>query len=278
MRITGILLICVIALSPALTGQASPRSKSLIREADELFEIGKLDQAMTKYEAAEKADPAWDGFAWLEKFATDQHNFDYASPELRDETARRALDLRVAHAFARSARRHPDRADVFKAMQMLSVAGEHDDAFALGSEILKASPRNPHAVRGEVMAVLSPAAHQARAEEAEKRMPSAMDRALEVFTLPEDLHFLGVVCHNFVSKANATPKIKQAAILRGTVALDRALKASPDNFEVVVYRSLLLREEAKLASDPREAERLTAEADRYRANAAELLKRRQENN
>ena len=59
------------------------------------------------------------------------------------------------------------------------------------------------------------------------------------------------------------------------VALDEALKAKPDYMEAVVYKSLVLRLQAeKFEADPAKRKALIAEADRLRAQAIELQKRK----
>ncbi|HEX2123008.1 MAG TPA: energy transducer TonB, partial [Thermoanaerobaculia bacterium] len=67
---------------------------------------------------------------------------------------------------------------------------------------------------------------------------------------------------------------KRDLIGRGLAALDRAESLRADDFESLAYRQLLLREQAKLESDPEVRRKLTDEADAVRQRAIDLIKAR----
>jgi TonB family protein len=60
---------------------------------------------------------------------------------------------------------------------------------------------------------------------------------------------------------------KSRLIAEGSANLDTALVLNPQYGEAMIYKNLLLREKAKLTSDPAEAARITSEADQW-ANKA----------
>lgn len=63
-------------------------------------------------------------------------------------------------------------------------------------------------------------------------------------------------------------------LVAATVALDDALKLKPEYMEALVYKSLVLRARARYEPDAKQAAALAAEADRLRARATALQKRR----
>lgn len=67
---------------------------------------------------------------------------------------------------------------------------------------------------------------------------------------------------------------KRALIVAGIASAVRAEALRPDYFEALVYHNLLLRELAKREKDEAKKNRLIAEADRIRAAAVEVVKRR----
>lgn len=62
------------------------------------------------------------------------------------------------------------------------------------------------------------------------------------------------------------------AVARGLEAATLAIEAAPDDWEAMLDKSSLLREQAAQTSDEKEGQRLSDEADRLRARAAEVRK------
>lgn len=73
-----------------------------------------------------------------------------------------------------------------------------------------------------------------------------------------------------------TPDHKSQLIAQGITAADRALSYDADFVEPMIYKNLLLRLQAQLATDPAERSQLIAEADRLRSRAMELRKQQPE--
>jgi hypothetical protein len=70
------------------------------------------------------------------------------------------------------------------------------------------------------------------------------------------------------------PDIKARYVARGIAATDRALAIDSEYFEAVIFKNLLLREQANTVADPSRKQRLIAQADTLRARGAELMKAR----
>jgi hypothetical protein len=74
--------------------------------------------------------------------------------------------------------------------------------------------------------------------------------------------------------ARLSAQQKRDLIRRGFAAFDRAESLRADYFESLTYRNLLLREQAKLESDPAVQRKLIEEADAVRQRALDILKAR----
>jgi tetratricopeptide (TPR) repeat protein len=92
---------------------------------------------------------------------------------------------------------------------------------------------------------------------------------------PESFYIFGVVCYEKVAKNPPADLAERIAIIeRGKAALTRATQMNPDYFEAVVYLNLLLRQQATVETDPVKQQALIAEADKVRAKAVEIARKR----
>lgn len=92
---------------------------------------------------------------------------------------------------------------------------------------------------------------------------------------PEAFYIYGVVCYEKVAKnPPADPAEKLAIIEKGKAALQRAIQMKPDYFESMVYLNLLYRQQALAETDPVKQQQLIADADKVRAQAVELVKKK----
>lgn len=92
---------------------------------------------------------------------------------------------------------------------------------------------------------------------------------------PESFYTYGVVCYEKVSKNPPADMAERMAIIeKGKNALRRAITMNPDYFEALVYLNLLLRQQATVETDPVKQQALVAEADKVRAQAVEIVKKR----
>lgn len=88
---------------------------------------------------------------------------------------------------------------------------------------------------------------------------------------PAALHLIASFYQEKVSKDRALPEAQRwKYVLQGISAADRALAIKPDYTEAMVYKGILLREQANLEQDPGQRKVLIDEADRLRNHAIEL--------
>jgi tetratricopeptide (TPR) repeat protein len=259
---------------------AAPPSKAiaaLMLEADEAFELGRFGEAISKYEQAEKLDPAFDDADRLERFS--RYNAEVAAPEagLRgNDEASAALERRIGLALGRAWRHHPERNDLLSAAShTLADHGASDAALALTAEALQQNPGNTAALRDNLMVTgIDALKNPSRAAADVEHVRAGIDRLLATKGDAEDFYVGGVLVYELVSKAKLEPSVKLTLIPRGKSTLEKARSSQPDYFEAIVYHSLLLREEAKLTADPAKRDALTAQADEERAAAVEIMRKK----
>lgn len=88
---------------------------------------------------------------------------------------------------------------------------------------------------------------------------------------PAGYHLIGTYYQEKVNKDHRLAHQDQwTYILQGIAAEDRALALKPDYLEALVYKNILLRQQAKLEPDPGQRKVLLAEADVLRNTAKEL--------
>jgi tetratricopeptide (TPR) repeat protein len=91
----------------------------------------------------------------------------------------------------------------------------------------------------------------------------------------ELFYTLGVASYEVAAKhAEGSTEQKRELIRRGLAAFERAESLRADYFESLTYRSLLLREQAKLESDSAVRQKIIEEADAVRQRAVDLVKAR----
>jgi tetratricopeptide (TPR) repeat protein len=71
-----------------------------------------------------------------------------------------------------------------------------------------------------------------------------------------------------------TPAQKKEYIMKGIEACDRALKLNPDYSDALAYKNILLRHQAGIETDRAKQQQLLNEADKLRARAMELIKKK----
>lgn len=93
-------------------------------------------------------------------------------------------------------------------------------------------------------------------------------------TSPEAQHRIAVYIWEYVQRLPADAPAKPAQIRAAIDAEDRALAIQSDYVEAMVYKNILLRTQANLATDPIEQKRLVEEADLLRNRAMALQRAR----
>lgn len=143
------------------------------------------------------------------------------------------------------------------------------DAEALARDAVKRYPADPasHAMLVKVFATTGQAGVIAHVlETARAAVPAT----------PEARQKLGVYLYDVVSREPKLPSGDgRALILEAIAGFDQALQSKPDYMEALVFKSLALRLQAtRFEPDAARAKALVAEADRLRAQAVELQKRK----
>lgn len=109
------------------------------------------------------------------------------------------------------------------------------------------------------------------------------DRMLEALTAaadaqpenPEGYYRLGSTYEDLVRRdSRLNNKTRLEYSLRGIDAVNRALEINPDYTEAIVYKGLLLRQQARVETDRRKQEELLKEATELQQRAIELNKKR----
>lgn len=92
---------------------------------------------------------------------------------------------------------------------------------------------------------------------------------------PESFYTFGVVCYEKVQKNPPADMAERIAIIeKGKAALSRAIQMNPEYFDALVYLNLLIRQQAIVETDPVKQQTLIAEADKVRARAVEIVRKR----
>lgn len=87
---------------------------------------------------------------------------------------------------------------------------------------------------------------------------------------PEFQHLLGTIAWEHANRDVTDPAARLLLVREGIALEDRALKSRPDYWEAMTYKSILLRLQANLITDPSQQTRLFAEADALRTRIAAL--------
>lgn len=91
---------------------------------------------------------------------------------------------------------------------------------------------------------------------------------------PEAFHSLSPFYQEKVQKDfRLTPAQKKNYVLKGIAADDKALELNPNYVDAMVYKNILLRQQANLEKDPAVQKSLINQADQLRAKAIELQKK-----
>ena len=92
---------------------------------------------------------------------------------------------------------------------------------------------------------------------------------------PQPFYQMAVFCEEKVRKDAALASAQRADYLAaGVEAVDQAIALRPDYFEALVYKGLLLHQQARFETDPASRRTLVDEADRLQRQAIELRNQR----
>lgn len=154
----------------------------------------------------------------------------------------------------------------FQLAKIYEDAGRYEEAEAALTKAQETNPNDP-AVYNAI------AGYYNRQGEFEKTM-EAFNRAAELDPdNPQGYHLIGSYYQEKAAKDfRLTPAEKREFIQKGIEAEDKALKLNPNYIDALVYKNILLRQQANLETDRNRQEQLIKEADRLRSRAMELQK------
>ncbi|HEY0160389.1 MAG TPA: hypothetical protein VGF28_24090 [Thermoanaerobaculia bacterium] len=235
-----------------------PKARALLAEADARLEAQDHAGALQAYIDAVKADRAAADLEALRRYAPPA--FEVTAPAPESRAAATAAHIAALRQFLEL---HPGNADAERDLVLLLPDAE---AVAFAGEIVKRRPRDAEAYRlrsqlrfraGQHMEALADLEHATTLEPGNGEL----------------FYTAGVAAYELVAKQEGlSTQQKRDLVRRGFAAFDRAEALRADYFESLSYRSLLLREQAKLESDPAVQRKLTEEADAVRQRALEILK------
>jgi tetratricopeptide (TPR) repeat protein len=240
-------------------------------------ELARLLDYAEKAIDRELASGTPDRSAWLAKVAA----LTLRAQRLeRDPARRKALEAEVEALFAsnRAANMHkrasntapdanaptappPGFAEVSAKADALLAKKKYAEAAAIYQTVIASHPAFPPPHYLRVNALIR-AGQSASVE-------SALRAARKAIPVSYDSRYLGALLLEELVRKNATigPTDGTRALTEAVALLDEALSLKPNDYAALTYKSLAIRGQARFASDPAAAERLTAEADRLREAA-----------
>lgn len=145
--------------------------------------------------------------------------------------------------------------------------GMYDQAEEMFQKAVQAKPSDP-----AVFTAL--AGYYNRQGDFDKTMEALQQRTQLEPNNPEAYHYMATFYQDKVQKDYRMAKAQQRDyVLKGVEAEDKALALNPNYSEAMVYKNILLRQQANTEKDPAVQKRLIGEADRLRAKAIELQKK-----
>jgi tetratricopeptide (TPR) repeat protein len=154
----------------------------------------------------------------------------------------------------------------FQLSKIYEDAGRYEEAEQTLLKARDAKPNDP-AVWNSI------AGYYNRQGEFEKTM-EAFNKAAELDpNNPQGYHQIGAYYQDKVAKDfRLTAPQKRDYVLKGLEAEDKAIKLNPNYFEAVLWKNILLRQQANTETDRKKQEELIKQADELRSKAMELQK------
>ena len=154
----------------------------------------------------------------------------------------------------------------FQLSKIYEDAGRYEEAEAALMKARDAKPDDP-AVYNAI------AGYYNRQGEFDKTM-EAFQKAAELEpNNPQGYHLIGSYYQEKAAKDfRITDAQKRDFIARGIAAEDKALQLNPNYIDALVYKNILLRQQANLEKDPARQKELIRQADEHRNKAMELQK------
>lgn len=159
-----------------------------------------------------------------------------------------------------------DPGGYFQLAQIYENAGRYEEAEEALNRAREAAPDDP-AVYNAI------AGYYNRQGDFEKTM-EAFQKAAELRpNEPQGYHLIGSYYQEKAQKDfRLSPEVRREYILKGIEAEDKALSLNPNYVDALVYKNILLRQQAVLEKDRERQQALIKEADQLREKAIELQK------
>jgi tetratricopeptide (TPR) repeat protein len=265
---TGMVILMLGFFFSAQSGFVQKTPDSLLRESDDFYEVGKFDEALTKYEEAEKLDPRSVGSKAILQLVN--VNFRLTPPwsTLRNDIAvQQAYQVRAVSALRRMLDRQPENDELLLTYSRLELREGHGKELSSYLDGRLAREPNRAFLIREIMLALVQMGDRARLVE-------MGDRILRVSKDPEDLYVAAVIDYDAIKRCGEPPQACAAIVAQGETLLRKVIEMRPDYAEAMIYLNLFLKAKAKIISDPAMQKAFIDEGDTLRAKAAELLKSR----
>ncbi|HEX8153610.1 MAG TPA: TonB family protein, partial [Thermoanaerobaculia bacterium] len=246
-----------------------PKAREQLARADARLQAGDHAGALNAYMEAVKADRTAADLAAIRAYAPPAYSLGAPAPgaEPPPEIPAAATAAHIA-ALRQFLTIEPGHADAERELVLVLPDGE---AVAYVSDMLKRRPQEPELYRlrsqlrfrtSHYVEGLADLEHAAKLDSGNAKL----------------FYMAGVAAYEIAAKysGGSTPEQKRDIIRRGLDAFGRAESLRADYFESLTYRQLLLREQAKLESDPAIQQKLIAEADAVRQRAVDLIKARRD--
>jgi tetratricopeptide (TPR) repeat protein len=257
------------------------RLAGLMDEVAEALKAGDVPGAVTKYEEAVRFEPAFVDADKLSSIASYLTNAALTTPPpppppsskgpprtIKNDPALRDAAKRLVPLVQKAIDSSPKDFNLAAALAGLQYdLGDKDAARGAVDRYAAANPSElrVHLLRTRIGATSRDYDDAARALDA--ALVSSKD------DLPA-LYVGGVIGYEMAEHNVIPPAARIAIIVAARKLLERAIAVKSDNFEAMAYLNLLLRQQARVETDPARQKALTDEADRVRAQAVEIIKNR----
>jgi len=259
----------LLALAAALAGSTACnkiKSKQAVKAGNEFFKAQKYETALAKYQEAQRLDP---DEMKLRK------NIGLAYMGLYQPGSKHAKDLEYASKAIENLKEYvtnyPDDKKAREFLVSMYLATDrYDDAIVFYEQMLKADPKDTKAM-GSIASMYFKKGDFDKGMEWQKKVAEAEGNSVDPYIM------IGVQAWDrSYHYPDLDPVTRGHIVDEGMNALQRALQIKPDSFEALTYVNLLLREKAKVETDPAKAAEDTENANKYLAQALELRKKQEQ--
>ncbi|TAK15650.1 MAG: tetratricopeptide repeat protein [Acidobacteria bacterium] len=163
---------------------------------------------------------------------------------------------------------NPNEPVNFQALgQMYETQGRYDEAEAMFKKAIAAKPSEPSGYTAI-------AGYYNRQGKFDETMTALEERTKYEPNNPEAYHYMATFFQDKIAKDYTLSKAAQRAYaLRGIAAEDKALALNPNYAEAMIYKNIILRQQANTEKDPAVQKKLIAEAEELRNKGIAIQKK-----